>query len=62
MNANEMSYNDLAGEVGTSLWIVNVAENSEGIQRIQLQALSEQDACMQVEDRYGVTAISAYLA
>jgi hypothetical protein len=58
----EMSFNDLAGELGNQEWIVNLAPNTNGLKRMRVMALSEQGACMEVEDRFGVTAISARLA
>jgi hypothetical protein len=42
-------------------WIVNARVEGE-LRRFKVSAISEQFACIAVEDKYGVDAISARLA
>jgi hypothetical protein len=62
MDTREISYQDLAGDLGTMPWLVNLQTEDGEIRRIKIQAVSEQAACIECEDRFGGNAISARLS
>lgn len=41
-------------------WVVNLADNAEGTKRVTVRATSEMGAIITAEERFEITAISAY--